>query len=76
MHRLQNVRHLERDRLQRRTRNVPRLGVAPQPNQHARRVRIPVRSAQPHKRRHKHHAARIRHALRQRLYISRRTNQL
>ncbi len=76
VHRFEHVGHLERDGFKRRARNVSRPGVAAQADQHARRVRVPVRRAEAHKRRHKHHAARVRHARRKRFHIGRGADEL
>ena len=55
----------------RRPRNVPRLRSSTQADQQSAGVRVPVRRAQPHKRRHQHHPARVRYACGERLHLGR-----
>ena len=62
-----DVAHLERDRLQGRAREVRAGGAAGDAEDRAAGVRVPVRRAEPGQRRHEDDAAGVGHGARQRL---------
>ena len=70
-HGFEHVGHLESDGFERRAGDVSVAGVAAQADQKPCRVRVPVRRAQTHKRRHKDHAVGVGHARGQGLDIGR-----
>ena len=74
-HRVEHVGDLERDAFQRGAGEVAGGGAAREAGDRAARVLVPVRSAQPRKRRHEVDAAGVRHARGQRLHVRGRLDE-